>query len=82
MRIGPGRMRENQCSSSTFNLSVGGRTTLMFLGLFIRLVLVMKKAFLKYKGKAHICNLSPLQEQMVIRNTVFPPMNYAEGNYK
>lgn len=81
MRMEPGKMQENQCSSSTFNLSVGGRTTLMLPGLFISPFLVWKKAFSKYKDETHICNLSPLQKQMVIRNS-FSPMNYAVGDYK
>lgn len=70
MRSEAERMQAEQCSSSTFNLFVGGWTTLMFLGLFIRPVFGYEKSIFKVqsKGKAHIFNLSPLQEQMVIRN--------------
>lgn len=61
------RARKNaseQCASSTFNLFVGGWTTLMFLGLFIRAIFgyEKKKAFWKYKAKGEltflICRLS------------------------
>lgn len=80
------RARKNaseQCASSTFNLFVGGWTTLMFLGLFIRAIFgyEKKKSILKVqsKGRAHIFNLSPLQKQTVIRNhftsTPSPPLS-------
>lgn len=87
------RARKNaseQCASSTFNLFVGGWTTLMFLGLFIRAIFgygKKKKAFWKYKAKGEltflICRLSKNKRSSeTISLSLSPPLSRSLSLYE